>query len=149
MSDHPFGGFDDEIIIAADVLLKTWWNALSVREPWRTMPADDAFGMMRRVLSELLNEGRDCDRGGREARMAAAARAHGAFRQAQRYPPRCLYEEFDVVIEASEVVMLEQGLSAELISDSLVLLEADVRRARESAFAGWMRSLSNRSSEPA
>lgn len=147
MSQYSFGGFDDEIAIAADVLLKSWWTRISVREPWSDMPMDDAYGMMRPVLSELLNEGRDCDRRARARRMLLAARKHGAFRHAQRYAPRSLQDEFDSVLNAAEAVMSEQGLSAEFIADALVLLERDVRLALDAALTGWMRSASSPLSE--
>jgi hypothetical protein len=143
VSQCPFGGFDDEIAIAANVLLKTWWNILAVREPWSDMPMDDAYGMMRPVLSELLNEGRDSDRRERARRMMLAARKHGAFRHAQKYALRDLHDEFDSVLNATEAVMSEHGLSGEFIADALVLLERDVRLALDAALAGWMRSVSS------
>ena len=141
MSHHPFGGFDDEIAIAADVLLRSWWRLLSERDPWRDTPLDDSLGMMRRVLSELLNEARDCDRRGRIARMTVAARAHGAFRHAQRYSPRNVYEEFDFLLPAAEAVMTEQGLSPEFVTDAIAILESEVGIALDSALDGWMGSV--------
>ncbi len=147
MSQYPFGGFDDEIAIAADILLKSWWSILSVHEPWSDVPVDDAYGMMRPVLSELLNEGRDCDRRGRTRRMILAARQHGAFRRGQRFTPRSLQDEFDSVLNAAEAVMSERGLSAEYITDALVLLESDVELALDASLAGWMCRISNELSE--
>jgi hypothetical protein len=147
VSQYPFGGFDDEIAIAADRLLKSWWSMLSVREPWSEMPMDDACGMMRPVLSELLNEGRDCDRRERIRRMILAAREHGAFRRRQRFTPRSLQDEFDSVLNAAETVMSEHGFSAEYITDALVLLERDVSLALDASLAGWMRSASSEVSE--
>ena len=147
MSQYPFGGFDDEIAIAADTLLKSWWSMLSVREPWSDVPMDDAYGMMRPVLSELLNEGRDCDRRERSRRMMLAARKHGAFRRGQRFPPRSLQDEFDSVLNAAEVVMSEHGLSAEYITDALLLLERDVGLALDGSLVGWMDSVSSEVSE--
>lgn len=140
MSHHPFGGFDDEIAIAANVLLTTWWDLMSEREPWRDMPTDDAFGLMRRILSELLNEGRDCMRRERFARMTSAAREHGAFRHAQRCSARHVFEEFAFVLDAAEAVMEENGHSEDFIADTLVVLESDVEVALEAALDGWMRS---------
>jgi hypothetical protein len=147
VSQYPFGGFDDEIAIAAEILLKSWWSMLSVREPWSDTPMDDAYGMMRPVLSELLNEGRDCDRRERTRRMMLAARKHGAFRRGQRFTPRSLQDEFDSVLNAAEAVMSEHGLSTEYIADVLVLLERDVRLALDASLAGWMRSISSELSE--
>lgn len=147
MSHYPFGGFDDEIAIAADTLLKSWWSMLSVREPWSDVPMDDAYGMMRPVLSELLNEGRDCDRRERSRRMMLAARKHGAFRRGQRFTPRSLQDEFDSVLNAAEVVMSEHGLSAEYITDALLLLERDVGLALDGSLVGWMDSVSSEVSE--
>jgi len=147
VSQYQFGGFDDEIAIAADILLKSWWSMLSVREPWSDMPMDDAYGVMRPVLSELLNEGRDCDRRKRAKRMMLAARRHGAFRRAQRCTLRSLQDEFDSVLDAAEAVMSEHGLSAEYIIDALVLLERDVSLALDASLAGWMRSVSSEASE--
>lgn len=147
MSHHSYGGFDDEIAIAANVLLTAWWDLTSERGPWREMPKDDAFGLMRPILSELLNEGRDCKRRERFARMATAARNHGAFRRAQRCSARNLFEEFAFVLDAAEVVMAESGHSEDFIADTLVVLERDVEVALEAALDGLMRIPTRGSSE--
>lgn len=146
MSHHSFGGFDDEIAIAANVLVTSWWDLLSAKEPWRDMLPDDALGTMRRILSELLNEGRDSMREERFARMTLAAREHGAFRHAQRCSARSVFEEFAFVLDAAELVLAENGHSDDFIADTIVVLESDVEVALEAALDGWMRNLAHRSS---
>ena len=137
MTEHPFGGFDDEIALAADVLLARWWDLISERQPWSEMLPDDAFGMMRRVISELLNEGRDCSQRERTIRMAEAARDHGRFRHAQRCSARNVFEEFALVLDSAEVALAESGHSDEFIADAIVVLENEVEVALEAALDGW------------
>ena len=55
---EDFSDWSDELPVVADRVVRRWWRILMDAAPWRRMPLDDALGNMRRILSEVLNEGK-------------------------------------------------------------------------------------------
>jgi len=135
---HSLDSWDWERIPAdVDQVVIRWWAMVRDRLPWQSMPADDGFGYMRGVVSELLNEARHPSDGIRERRLCRTARAHGEFRRRQKCHCAVLTDELAALGAAIETVMLDARQSSGLIKDYLVLLEADVELVRASAVTGW------------
>lgn len=131
-----FGSWDDDIPLYADDVVQRWWGILSGEKPWADMTRDDAFGQMRRVLRELLNQAREPDQESRRY-MVAAAREHGSFRRAQRCRREDLVCEFGLVLDALDAALQRSGMPSSLIRDSLSVLDYDISLAQEAAANGW------------
>jgi len=144
-SSAPFGGSDNELPISAKEVVDRWWRMLSLERPWRYMPLDDAHGTMRRVLSELLDEGRDLDADGRRGRMLCAAYDHGEFRREQGCRQESITCEFGILLDALDTSLAKRGMSPSLIRDALSVLDADLELAQQAAVAGWFGKPRNRS----
>ena len=127
----------ERVPLDVDAVVFRWAAMLHDRLPWRGMPPDDAFGYIRAVVSEILNEARHPGNGMRERRLSAAARAHGEFRRRQQHQCTALSEELAALRSAIEASLVQAGQSPGLVRDYLVLLDADVESARASALVGW------------
>ena len=137
-SSAPFGGWDNELPISANDVVRRWRQLLSTDRPWRYMPLYDVVGTMRAMLSELLDEGRDLDAAGRRGRMLCAAYDHGAFRRAQGCRREDITCEFGILLDALDSAMARRGMSRNLIRDALSILDADLELAQQAAVAGWL-----------
>jgi hypothetical protein len=133
---ETFGSWDDGLPLYPDDVVRRWWRILSTQKPWAEMPRDDAFGLMRRVLSHLLNQAREPDRDARRY-MIAAAREHGAFRRAQRCRQEDLVCEFGLVLDALDGALQRTGIPSNLIRDVLGVLDSDLLLAQDAATKGW------------
>lgn len=133
----PFGGCDEELPIWPDQVMSRWWQLLGSQSPWREMPLDDAFGAIRKLLSELLNEGRDIDHERRQVRMLLAARDHGVIRRSQRCESAILAHEFDCLLHALHFVTRDLGLARVTLRDTLVVFDSELARAEQAATQGW------------
>jgi hypothetical protein len=136
-----FGNWGDELPVAADRVVRRWWHILMDAAPWRMMPVDDGLGSMRRVMSELLNEGGDLDRGARHLRLTSAARDHGAFRRAQRCSLEDLSCEFGLLLDALDGEMRHAGMTSAVVRDILTVLDSEFCLAQEAAARGWNRGV--------
>lgn len=134
---EAFGGWDDTPPVHVDEVLRRWSRILVREHPWSTMPLDDVRGMMRPLMSELLNEARDLDDEGRRGRLAAAARAHGAFRAAQECTEEDVVNEFGFVLAAIEGALRSVGLSARAAKETIIALDGDFWRAERAALRAW------------
>lgn len=137
---EPFGGWDDGLPVWPDDVLRRWWACLATEPPWRDMPADDAFGCMRRILSELLNEARDIDHESRQSRLQIAARAHGAFRREQLCGLTDLACELEAVVAAINAALCDSGQAESTTRDSVHLLASGLQLAQAAAVEGWNRA---------
>ena len=117
---EPPGGWDDGLPVWPDEVLRRWWRCRAAELPWRDMPADDAFGYMRRILSELLNEARDIDHESRQCRLRIAARAHGAFRREQLCGLTDLACELEAVVAVVNTALCDSGQAESTTRDSVV-----------------------------
>jgi hypothetical protein len=120
-----------------DAVLFKWWTTLRAAPPWSAMPADDALGVMRLVVSELLNEARHPSDGLRGLRLAEAAQAHGRFRRRQQCDRTALGGELAALVDALKNTMLDANQSPSLVRDCLLLLDGDLELARKFALLGW------------
>lgn len=128
----------DGIPVIVEPVLIHWQGLMAGVAPWRAMERDDAVGYMRAVVSELLNEPRDADGPTREARLESSAREHGRFRRAQRIDVDSLVREFRALAVATEAALLSTGMTPQFARDALVILDADLKLASESAAVGWL-----------
>jgi hypothetical protein len=135
-----FGGYDDGVPVRSDTVLRRWWSFVENEAPWNAMPADDAFGSLRRILSELLNEAREIDHEERRVRLLAAARAHGAFRRGQLCGLADLVSEFEIVVVALRVVLCESGHGECMARDTVIVLDPEIRLSQLAAAQGWNRT---------
>lgn len=140
MSDshmHSFGAWDDALPVRTEDVLGLWWVTLEEVAPWSAMTRDDAFGNMRRVVSEFLNESRDVYGAERTRRLLHAAREHGAFRRAQQCGREDVQCEFGVVADALDAALRIHGMAPLLVEGAMALLKADFHAARLAATEGW------------
>lgn len=137
-SHDSLDGWDWERIPAnVDAVLSRWLKTVRKDAPWHAMAADDAFGYMRRVVSELLNEACHPSDGRHVLRLSSVARAHGLFRRRQRCDWQMVAAELDALLGAFEAAMLDAKQPRSLVRDCLVLLQADVQLVHEFAHIGW------------
>lgn len=136
-TEEPFGGYDDEIPIDCDSAAQRWWELLEGALPWARMELDDAFGMMRGVIRELLNEGREARHEARDLRLALAARAHGQFRRRQQCDLVAVSREFDALIEAIADELRADGYGETVIRDMLIGLGGELAAAQLATVSGW------------
>ena len=135
---HSLDSWDwEKIPVEVDQVIIRWWAIVGERPPWTSMPADDRFGYMRSVVSELLNEARHPSDGLRERRLRRAAHTHGLFRRRQGCDAAVVAEEMVALGRAIEAAMVEGGHSSCQVHDYLVLLQVDARLASEFAARGW------------
>lgn len=134
---EQFGGWDDTPPLYVDDVLRLWWRALSPNAPWDRMPADDAFGMMRPILSELVNESRDPDAAARRARLVRAAAAHGMFRRQQGVRRAELTCDFTIALEAIAGALAHAGLAPVAVRGTVAGLDPDVSLAQDTALVAW------------
>ena len=134
----PVGGFDENLPINGEAVAQRWWWLVEEAPPWNRMERDDAFGMMRGVIRELLNEARDVAQDDRRVHMVAAARSHGEFRRGQRCGLLVVDHEFDMLIDAIAEELRADGWGESLICDALVALVDEVAVARAATVSGWM-----------
>jgi len=133
---EPFDGFDD-LPINAEFTLLRWWTLLEDQRPWSDMLADDALGMMRFLIREVLNEARDPDTEYRRGRLIVAARGHGTFRRRQCCGLVQLEQEFETLVEALREELRLGGLGKSVVRDALLLLADDIAAARVAAVTAW------------
>jgi len=119
--------------VCTDEVIARWSGTLRHELPWRDMPLDDVSGEMRRVVIELVNAACEFDRESRRRRIAAAARAHGSYRQAQRCPRGALSLEFALVRGAITGGMRGSGWPDAQIRQAVDNLVPDIRLARHVA----------------
>jgi hypothetical protein len=129
----------EEIPVPVQVVANRCWQRLRAQSPWREMPMDDAFGGLRRLLGEFLNEARDPASVDRNDRIRAAAVEHGRFRRAQRCAPRVLAQDIEALGSAIADALRGAGVSAALVADFLVILEPSLEAIADAAALGWMR----------
>lgn len=136
---NPFNGWDDSPPVCVDDVLRRWTRTLDSEHPWSEMPRDDQRGMMRRLLSELLNEARDVDHDQRQRRLVTAAYDHGAFRSAQRCSESQLVSELASVRDAVRCALLRAGMGPLIVHETLSALEREIGLAERAAVRGWYR----------
>ena len=134
---NPFGGWDDTPYVWVSDVIRRWTRALCAERPWVEMSRDDIHGMMRPILSELLNEARDIDDVGRRRRLAIAAHEHGVFRSMQRCTEHDLVTEFAIVRESVEETLRQGGTDGWAIRDTMCALDRDFGAAKHGAMRGW------------
>lgn len=134
-----FGGCDDDLPVCPEALAQRWWTFLATESPWDGMRNDDAFGYMRRILSELLNEARDIDHDERRLRLVLASGSHGAFRRAQRCTLPDLVHEFELVVAAVHFIIRENGYDERMARDTITCLAPELRLSLRMAAQGWHR----------
>jgi hypothetical protein len=103
------------------------------------MHADDAFGMMSKLLKELLNESLEVNRSAQDRRIAIAAHQHGIFRRSQLCGLANLMWEFDVMLAALADELRGSRLGGLRLGDAMVSLTAELGAARKAAMTGWRR----------
>jgi hypothetical protein len=103
------------------------------------MHADEAFGMMSKLLTELLNENLEVDRSAQDRRLAIAAHEHGDFRRSQLCGLANLMWEFDVMLGALVDEVRGSRLGGNSLGDAIVSLTAELGVARNAAIIGWRR----------
>jgi hypothetical protein len=142
---NPFDGWDDSPPVCVDDVLRRWTRMLDSERPWSEMPRDDQFGMMRPLLSELLNEARDVDHDQRQRRLVTAAHDHGAFRSAQHCSESQVVTELASMRDAVECALRKAGLGPLTVQETLSALELEIRLAERAAVRGWYRGTLRRS----
>lgn len=136
---NPFGGWDDSPLVCAADVVDRWIRLLEFESPWSVMPRDDFVGMMRPMLSELLNEARDVDHDLRLRRLVQVAHDHGAFRSAQRMTQAELMAEIEVVRDALESALRKTGMGPRAAGETLATFAAELELAQRAAVRGWYR----------
>ena len=136
---NPFGGWDDSPLVCATDVIRRWTRLIQYESPWSSMPRDDLLGMMRPVLSELLNEGRDLDHDTRLRRLVRSAHDHGAFRSAQRLSQAELMAEIEVVRDALDRALRSSGVGPRAAEEMLAALDGELELAQRAAVRGWYR----------
>ena len=125
------------IVVGTPGVVECWWRLLAPLPPWDGMPADDAHGMMRRVVAELLDDEEDLELRDRCIRIMLAAREHGVFRRAQQSQRRNLVYEIDALEDGLLNALRTAGMSASLRHDILHALSLEFRLIREASLRGW------------
>lgn len=136
---NPFNGWDDSPPVCVDDVLRGWTHMLDSERPWSEMPRDDLHGMIRPLLSELLNEARDVDHDLRQRRLVTAAHDHGVFRSAQRCSELQVVAELTSVREAVRCALLKTGMGPLTVQETLYALERELGVAERAAVRGWYR----------
>lgn len=136
---NPFNGWDDSPPVCVDDVLRRWIRMLDGERPWSEMQRDDLHGMMRPLLSELLNEARDVDHDQRQRRLVTAAHDHGAFRSAQRCSELQVVTELTSVREAVRCALLKAGMGPLTVQETLYALDGELGLAERAAVRGWYR----------
>lgn len=136
---NPYGGWDDAPLVCASDVMSRWTQMLGHEQPWAAMPSDDVRGMMRPMLSELLNEGRDVDHDDRQRRLVRFAHDHGAFRSAQKISQAELVAEIGIVRDALEGALRKMGMGTRAARETLAALDAELTLAERAAVRGWYR----------
>ena len=136
---NPYGGWDDSPLVCAADVIHRWTRMLGHEQPWAAMPVDDLLGLMRPMLSELLNEARDLDHDIRHRRLVQFAHDHGAFRSAQKISQAELVAEIEVVRDALEGVLRKSGMGSRAAQETLATLDAEFTLAERAAVRGWYR----------
>lgn len=136
---NAFGPWDDSPLVCAADVIHRWTRLLEYESPWSIMPRDDLTGLMRPVLSELLNEGRDLDHELRLRRLVHFAHDHGAFRSAQRISQAELMAEIEVVRDALDAALRKTGMGPRAADETLATLGAELDLAQRAAVRGWYR----------
>lgn len=142
MSDYwsnPFNGWDDSPLVCAADVIRDWARLVENESPWSVMPRDDFLGLIRPMLSHLLNEGRDSDHDRRLRSLVYTAHDHGAFRSAQRLSQAELLAEIELVRDALASSLRKTGLSKRATAETLVTLDAELELAERAAVRGWYR----------
>ncbi len=136
---NPFHGWDDTPPVCVTHVVRRWTRMHDHEPPWAGMPRDDVLGMMRPLLSELLNEARDVDHDRRQRRLVMVAHDHGAFRSMQRCSEADLLAELELAREAVELSLRQAGMSARAASEVLATLDAEFALAQRASVRGWYR----------
>lgn len=136
---NPFGGWDDSPLVCAADVIRRWTRLIQSESPWSSMPRDDRLGMMRPMMSELLNEAHDLDHDTRLRRLVHCAHDHGAFRSAQRLSQAELMAEIEVVRDALDGALRSSGLGTRAVEEMLAALDGELELAQRAAVRGWYR----------
>lgn len=134
-----FGGWDESPVVCVADVIRRWTRMIGRERPWSAMPRDDLHGLMRPILSELLNEARDADHSSRQRRLVHAAHDHGIFRAALRLSQAELITEIEIARDALEGALRRTGMSHRAVHETLVALEAELELAQRAAVRGWSR----------
>ena len=124
-------------VVGAEVVVECWWRFLAPLPPWDRMPADDAYGMMRRVIDELLDDGQDVELRARCVRLMLAARDHGLFRRAQQCRLGNLAYEIDAIEDGLLAALGAAWIPGSLARDILRSRALEMRLIRDAAVRGW------------
>jgi hypothetical protein len=138
-SMNPFGGWDDTLPVCVTQVIRRWTTMHDHEPPWAGMSRDDVLGMMRPLLSELLNEARDVDHERRRRRLVMIAHDHGAFRSSQRCSEADVLAELELAREAVELSLRQAGMSARAAREMLATLDAEFALAQRASVRGWYR----------
>lgn len=141
---NPFGGWDDSPLVCAADVLHRWTQMLEDESPWSIMPRDDLLGLMRPMLSELLNEAREFDHDRRLRRLVHLAHDHGAFRSGQRVSQAELVAEIEIVRDALDGALRNSGMGARAAEETLASLAAELELAQRASVRGWYRGCARR-----
>ncbi len=140
-----FGEWGAAPLVYVDDVMRRWSVILSREAPWSAMPCDDVRGVMRSVVSELMNDARDLDDTTRRQRLAVAAREHGAFRAGQGCSEEQVTEEFEYVLLAIEGALRGVGVNAHAAETAVAALDADFWLSERAALRAWHRAVVSRS----
>ena len=141
---NPFDGWDESPHVCATDVLRGWSRMLGHERPWSDMPRDDLHGLMRPILSELLNEAHDSDHLARQRRLVHAAHDHGAFRSAQRLSQAELIAEIEIARDALDRALRKTGMGSRAAQETLAAIEPELELSQRAAMRGWCRGSAGR-----
>jgi hypothetical protein len=137
VSESGWIGWGEDLPLCIDHVMTCWARRLRYELPWRTMLHDDVTGEMRRVVIELVNASWDYDDEARRHRLAAAARAHGIFRRAQRCEKSAVVCELTLMLDTIAQAWSSSYPSFPLVQAAIGNLLPDIRLARRAAERGF------------
>ena len=141
---NPFNGWDDSPQVCVADVIQRWTCLIEDESPWSVMPRDDLLGLMRPLLSELLNEGREVDHERRLRRLVHLAHDHGAFRSAQRVSQAELVAEIEIVRDAIESALQRAGMGTRAAEETVASLGPELELAQRASVRGWYRGCARR-----
>jgi hypothetical protein len=114
------------------------WRVTLVREqPWRSMPADDVFGEMSKVLKSFAATVSNPTDGAAHRRLIGAAHEHGAFRRRQRCDLEVVGSEFGTLSVILNRAAQDARLDSRMTVGALCGTEGEMWTVLRFAALGW------------